>query len=164
MIDGSRASSRSVSRKGVLITHEAQLPTVGPRARLASVVPRPRADVTRNHGVFAPNFKYCHRIIPNPVHESTREPHAPRAAPKRWMQRLKRVFHIDIELCGVCGGTLRVIACIETPELIKKILTHLAARETRGINHPRAPPHHAPQAQPPNCRKRCERSTFLLTR
>ena len=37
------------------------------------------------------------------------------------MQRLKRVFHIDIEHCGVCGGTLRVIACIETPELIEKI-------------------------------------------
>ena len=32
-----------------------------------------------------------------------------------WMQRLKRVFHIDVEHCGVCGGTLRVIACIETP-------------------------------------------------
>ena len=33
----------------------------------------------------------------------------------RWMQRLKRVFHVDIERCEVCGGTLRVIACIETP-------------------------------------------------
>ena len=32
-----------------------------------------------------------------------------------WRQRLKRVFHIDIEHCGVCGATLRVIACIETP-------------------------------------------------
>jgi len=27
------------------------------------------------------------------------------------MQRLKRVFAIDIETCPVCGGTLRVIAC-----------------------------------------------------
>ena len=27
-----------------------------------------------------------------------------------WMQQLKRVFHIDIEHCGVCGGTLRFIA------------------------------------------------------
>ena len=27
------------------------------------------------------------------------------------MQRLKRVFHIDIKHCPVCGGTLRVIAC-----------------------------------------------------
>ena len=67
----------------------------------------------------------------------------------RWMQRLGRVFHIDIEHCGVCGGTLRVIACIETPKLIEKILTHLAARETGGINPPRAPPLHPPQAQPP---------------
>ena len=67
-----------------------------------------------------------------------------------WMQRLKRVFHIDIEHCGMWGGTLRVIACIETPELIETILTHLAARETGGINHPRAPPLHAPQAQPPH--------------
>ena len=76
-----------------------------------------------------------------------------------WMQRLKRVFHIDIEHCGMCGGTLRVIACIETPlevplaararSLIEKILTHLAARETGGINHPHAPPLHPPQAQPP---------------
>jgi len=39
------------------------------------------------------------------------------------MQRLKRVFHINIEHCGVCGGTLRVIACIETPEVIERILT-----------------------------------------
>ena len=76
-----------------------------------------------------------------------------------WMQRLERVFHIDIEHCGVCGGTLRVIACIETPlevplatrarSLIEKILTHLAARNTKGIDRPRAPPLHAPLIQPP---------------
>ena len=45
-----------------------------------------------------------------------------------WMHRLKRVFRIDIERCGVCGGTLRVIACIETPNVIKRILAHLATR------------------------------------
>ena len=67
----------------------------------------------------------------------------------RWMQRLERVFRIDIERCGVCGGTLRVIACIETPELIETILIHLASRQTGGIHHPRAPPLHPPQAQPP---------------
>ena len=66
-----------------------------------------------------------------------------------WMQRLKRVFHIDIEHCGMWGGTLRVIACIEKPEHIEKILTHLAAREAGGINHLRAPPLHAPLTQPP---------------
>ena len=65
------------------------------------------------------------------------------------MQRLKRVFHIDIEHCGVCGGTLRVIACIETPDVIERILTHLAARNTGCIDYTRAPPLHASEAQPP---------------
>ena len=54
------------------------------------------------------------------------------------MQRLKRVFHIDIERCRACGGTLRLIAYIETPEVIERILTHLATRETGCINDPRA--------------------------
>jgi hypothetical protein len=42
------------------------------------------------------------------------------------MQRLKRVFAIDIETCPDRGGTLRVIACIEEPaksaSLIRKTL------------------------------------------
>jgi len=32
-----------------------------------------------------------------------------------WAQRLKRVFNIDIEICRVCGGSMKVIACIEDP-------------------------------------------------
>ena len=117
-----------------------------PLAARARSVPRPRGHLTRYHGVFAPNCKHRHRIIPNPGPQSVRESPASRPAPMRWMQRLGRVFHIDIEHCGVCGGTLRVIACIETPlevplatrgrSLIETILTHLAARETGGINPP----------------------------
>ena len=37
-----------------------------------------------------------------------------------WMQRLKRLIQLDSEHCVVCGGTLRVTACIETPEAISK--------------------------------------------
>ena len=120
-----------------------------PLAQRARSVPRPRAHLTRYHGVFAPNFKHRRRIVPKPAHQTAREPHASRPAPMSWMQRLKHVFHIDIEHCGVCGGTLRVIACIETPDVIERILTHLAARNTGCIDYPRAPPLHAPEAQPP---------------
>jgi hypothetical protein len=42
-----------------------------------------------------------------------------------WAQRLKRVFTIDIETCQHCGGSVKVIACIEDPTVIKKILEHL---------------------------------------
>ena len=41
-----------------------------------------------------------------------------------WARRLKRVFDIDIEHC-VCGGKLKLIAVIEEPAVIEKILTHL---------------------------------------
>ena len=46
-----------------------------------------------------------------------------------WAQRLKRVFAIDIESCPECGGNVRVIACIEDPQLIAIILAHVRSRE-----------------------------------
>ena len=49
-------------------------------------------------------------------------------------QRLKRVFvgaaiRIEIEKCEKCGGKVKVIACIEDPEVIEKILKHLGLDE-----------------------------------
>jgi hypothetical protein len=41
-----------------------------------------------------------------------------------WARRLKRVLGIEIELCVRCGGRLKVIASIEEPELIERILAH----------------------------------------
>ncbi len=42
-----------------------------------------------------------------------------------WAKRLKRAFAIDIEPCTRCGGKLKVIASIEEPEVIARILAHL---------------------------------------
>ncbi len=42
-----------------------------------------------------------------------------------WAQRLKLVFIIDIEACSQSADTVKVIACIEDPVVIKKILSHL---------------------------------------
>ena len=61
-------------------------------------------------------------------------------APMSWAQRLKRVFAIDISTCRACGGTVRVIACVEEPALIAKILGHVRAREELGGLEARAPP------------------------
>ncbi len=61
-----------------------------------------------------------------------------------WAQRLKRVFNIDIETCSKCGGAVRVIAAIEDPVVIDKILTHLekkaASAEPVVLAQSRAPP------------------------
>ena len=49
----------------------------------------------------------------------------PKAYSMTWVQRLKRVFAIDIEKCEKCGGPVRIIASIEDPDVIQKILKHL---------------------------------------
>jgi hypothetical protein len=56
------------------------------------------------------------------------------------MQRFKRAYAIDIEICPDCGGTLRVIACIEEPALIARILGHVQQREELNGSLARAPP------------------------
>jgi hypothetical protein len=63
----------------------------------------------------------------------------------RWAQRLKRVFGIDIETCIACGGTMRIIACIEYPAVIEAILANLAGK-ARPVHAPRLPPGRAPPA------------------
>ena len=75
-------------------------------------------------------------------------PHRPRGkvdndkptAPMNWMQRLKRVFEIDIETCPDCGGKLRVIASIQDPPLIAKILGHVQQRAALIARLARGPP------------------------
>jgi hypothetical protein len=42
-----------------------------------------------------------------------------------WAQRLKRVFNIHVTTWSHCGGAVKIIASIEDPRVIKKILDHL---------------------------------------
>ena len=57
----------------------------------------------------------------------------------------KRVFNIDITICSRCGGAASIIACIEDPSIINKILAHLdtksgAPAAVNQLPDPRAPP------------------------
>jgi hypothetical protein len=121
-------------------------------ARLAALVPKARVNLTRYHGVFAPNSAHRAQVTKArrgkgargqaaaQTDPSTRaEPHAAMT----WAQRLKRVFGIDIETCPACGGALRIIGCIEDPAVIEKILAHLDAKAAAG-QAARPPPSRAP--------------------
>ena len=59
-----------------------------------------------------------------------------------WMQRLKRLFGIDIETCERCGGKVKVVASIEAPAVIAPILKHLQRRAAlqADIQPPERPP------------------------
>jgi len=111
--------------------------------RLAALVPRPRLHLIRFHGVLAPNAALRSQIVPG---ESDQEPNtadgdgdlssASTRARMNWAQLLKRVFAIDITTCPQYGGDLTLMAAIEDPAIIVKILAHLGL-PTRAP--PRAP-------------------------
>ena len=120
-------------------------------ARLAALVPRPRVNLTRYHGVFAPNSRHRAQVTPGGRGRGEPAPaEAPEAAPLKrrtsmtLAQRLKRVFNIDIASCRECGGPVKVIACIEDPAIIRKILLHLdrntSSAEGSVFPQSRAPP------------------------
>ncbi len=118
-------------------------------SRRVSLVPEPRVNLTRYHGVFAPNSKHRTQITPTKRGKgkqtrSVDEDQTPteRRAAMTWAQRLKRVFDIDIKTCSECGGDVRIIASIEDPLLIRMILDHLDAKGIHADLLPRcrAPP------------------------
>ena len=96
--------------------------------RLAALVPRPRLHLIRFHGVLAPNAGLRAAIVPGPPQKPGDDAaHDAHEAPARmgWARLLKRVFGIDLEHCPQCGGDLKIIAAIEEPAVIVRILTHL---------------------------------------
>jgi len=108
--------------------------------RLATLVPKLRVNLTRFHGVFSSNSKLREFVVPTRPAGVEHQSDKPRstAYSMRWSKRLKRVFvgaaiRIEIEKCEKCekcGGKVKVIACIEDPEVIEKILKHLGLDET----------------------------------
>jgi hypothetical protein len=79
-------------------------------ARLAALEPKPRVNLTRFHGVFAPNSSYGARVTPagrgrGSQHTGrTDREEVPTAVERRvamtWAQRLKRILGIDIQTCA----------------------------------------------------------------
>jgi hypothetical protein len=75
-------------------------------ARLAALVPKPRVNLTRFHGIIAPDSKYRARVKPakrggGGQRAATGDGEEPTLAERRgsmtWAQRLKRVFGIDLD-------------------------------------------------------------------
>lgn len=118
-------------------------PVIFEPARLEALVPKHRVNLTRFHGVFAPNSQHRALVTParwgtgNKAKVSDELPTpAERRASMTWAQRLKRVSNIDIETCRECGGALKVITCVEVQVVMPKALTLLAGQALQKIlNH-----------------------------
>jgi hypothetical protein len=101
--------------------------------KLAALVPPPRFHLVRYHEILAPAAKWRSQIVPA-APESDARPGAcghtrgdgaaigPRPRNYTWAQLLRRVFQVDVLTCTRCGGPLRVLAAIQSPGAIRKIL------------------------------------------
>jgi hypothetical protein len=106
--------------------------------KLAALVPPPRAHLTRFHGVLAPHSKLRCKVVPKG--EAKQEGKVPKKARMSWARLLKRVFGIDMESCGHCGGKMEILAAIMEGAAIEKILKH--------VGRPYKPPDIAPARYP----------------
>jgi hypothetical protein len=122
--------------------------------RLAAIIPRPQINLLVYHGVLAPNAKWRKRVVAykRPVvgasstedDGDTYDGEAPKKSPPRyyaWADLMRRTFGYDVNACLECGGRMKLIAMIEEPAVIEKILSHLGL--------PTEPPHAHPARPPP---------------
>ena len=102
--------------------------------RLVALVPRPRVHLTRYHGVLGPHYKHRKQIVPKPPELKVGGQEQDIVDLKQlelkkknipWARLLARVFGIDVETCSRCGGRMKIIAAIEDPKVIRKILDHM---------------------------------------
>ena len=109
--------------------------------KLAALVPPPRLNLIRYHGVLAPNAADRAAIVPGPQAEADEETCSGRHCGqsqtstyrRSWATLLARVFRIDVTTCADCGGPMKIIAALTDPSSIRRCL--------QGMGLPaRAPP------------------------
>lgn len=125
--------------------------------RLFAIIPPPRWHLTRFHGIFSGHHRLRGRlaaVLPEPPPPPLpRRPDA-EAEPElvaddqttdlarlSYARLLSRVFEADIGCCQRCGGELRLVACVDEPEAIGKILSHLGLpTQASALAPARSPP------------------------
>ena len=124
--------------------------------RLAAAIPRPRQNMIRFHGIFAPNAKNrpgLKALMP-PLPEqkpapdedkadagSTTAPPAPDRR-RRWAELLRRIFTHDALACPKWQGRMKVVQFVDDPLVISKICDHLGLHTSLP---PMAPARASPQ-------------------
>ena len=122
--------------------------------RLAALTPRPRINLVLYYGVLGAHAVWRQRVCPGTaaradgstaacrVDAGVKALHpAPRHRNMLWAELMRRSFGFDPLLCGRCGGRLRLLALIDAPSVIQRILAHLGLpTAVPAARPPRAPP------------------------
>ena len=119
--------------------------------RLAVLTPRPRANLVLYHGVLAPRARWRAAVVAYSgsfaaVPGRRGAPEASTAAREGrrhylWAELMRRTFGLDVDACPACRGRLRLVALIEAPAAVARILRHLGIAADLPVPGPaRAPP------------------------
>ena len=82
--------------------------------KLSALVPPPRVNQVRYHGVLAPHAKDRDKIVPatEQAEEEVTDDNEDAAAPRKyrltWAALLARVFKISADVCSHCGGKMKM--------------------------------------------------------
>ena len=113
--------------------------------KLAALIPPPRLNLVRYHGILAPNARDRRQVVPSPPTPTAApgDSPAPPLRPHRlpWAALLARVFALDVTVCPACGGRLRLIAALTDPVSVRRYL--------QGVGLPTEPPPLIPPRAPP---------------
>jgi hypothetical protein len=110
--------------------------------KLAALVPPPRFNLVRYSGILAPAALWRSQIVPfdqeeagsvyhcgcerkqmeNPDGEGFQKPNQCHPRNYSWAELMKRVWDVDVLKYDRCGGRMRILCAINTPEAIVKIL------------------------------------------
>ncbi len=135
-------------------------PEVSCRAGVTPRAPNPataRVNLVLYHGVLAPHARRRSRVVASASSEPTApnaltpsdltslERPAPGASPRHWAwaHLMRRAFDVDVLACPRCGGRLRLVAALDDPHVIRRILTHLGLP----VDPPRPDPPQPPPAE-----------------
>jgi hypothetical protein len=110
--------------------------------KLSALIPPPRQNLVRYHGVLAPNAKLRSKVVPQkPDEEELRKTWGKSKHRLLWAALLARTFRLEMEVCSHCGGKMRLVAAITDPVSIKTYLD--------GVGLPSSAPDIAPARPPP---------------
>jgi hypothetical protein len=120
--------------------------------RLTSLTPRPRINLLLYYGVLGARSAWRSRIAAPDREPRETRPEAPRdhvpteKARERsktnwlWAELMQRSFGFDVLACPRCGDRLELIALIEDPSVIRRILNHLGLPTEVPTARPARPP------------------------
>jgi len=95
--------------------------------KLSALVPPPRRNLVRYHGVLAPHAKDRDKIVPQVEKKENENSSRDKESISTkyrltWAALLSRTFNLDLERCSLCGGKMKVITAVTDPDSVRRYL------------------------------------------